>query len=1102
MTSTYEKRLITFKKWFHIISTSEILVVAEFCFELNIKNFITCSKCDLTLNNWKFKRDFMKTHTRQSSNCSFVQDLNENETSSSTRAKSASINDIAFSSQTFYLIMKDLYHKQQTLLAKVEKDLAVIETEKTAIVVQEIAESKIDVVVNSELKTKIKSFKFEKFTISSSSTSTESSLEFATQSNVIFAASSVFISVSKSSKLNSSRSISFCSTSTILLISQSNRSFVLNIMLFVSYDKRLTTFKNWFHDKLSAIDTTAIEFRHKSNTTNIIYSDIIICSECDAIWFEWLNDKNSLQIHLMWNDCLLTKTLNEKLEAVISTSSSLFIQSKFQLVASSEFQAKLKTFKFEKFAISSDFNSTSIKSIFESIIKSNVVFAASSISISICMSILNIEKLETEKAFIVAQEIMKQEIVVVVIEAIESKICVKNINFFDSTMQIDFWNEFRISVFSASFLQHLIEIAVNYREKSVIKILFQCFRDSALQWLKNQLKFISLNDFKIVMTKIFSELVANLDSIIIDSSSQKYHRCFECDVQFSSTSRLLAHTQKNCSKSFTCKHCEKVMISNNKLHKHVRLHHIKKSYSNKTLKQRFVERKNNHINSSISSFISSTTFKSMTTSAKSLYLFISMTKAQVARFIEFSIDSSITSMNSIASIEFFYFITFSITSESTSTILKFSHHSITMMKTSVVCSSTFHITSSLTSSRISILSHILSKIYMTMNDLFEMFAEISSNKNTNIIQKKSISSCFSEFRQSHHSVDQSNLKNSNSINSHRFHSVIYSKLIRDHKFFTNIASLIKSTSTTTKSSQHSIYMQKTLVICSFTSSSTSSRSLTLSHAASKIYMIMKKLFEMFAEKTRKKNKNIIQKKSIFSCFSESRQTRIKSLCPQENLKNSIKIAKKQFRKKWNIIHKRVRSSMSDQIKIINYFKSADQSNSTSIKSIKFNTFISCLNSTSRVCYSVNQNAKISHIALETNFTSLIKSRIKIRASIDSSKSRYLVAADVDHSIKDIRVETSLTDAKKYNSIKSSIKSSIKRFKSLKFVVFINSLNSTFRFSLSVNHDSVMSQMLISISSRIDFLRALINQMIYVSINSRFRRFRQRYIAVVVVLICF
>ena len=230
------------------------------------------------------------------------------------------------------------------------------------------------------------------------------------------------------------------------------------------------------------------------------------------------------------------------------------------------------------------------------------------------------EKLDAKKIVVIAQRTMKQEIVsvvVVVIEAIKSEVCVKHIEFFDFTMFLNLL-EFHISVNSANFLRHLIEIAVNYQKKSVIKILFQCLRDFALQWFKHQFKFTSLNDFKIIITKIFSvasfEFVFNFDQTIIDLSSQKYHTCFQCSVQFSSTSRFLIHVQKNfCFKIFTCKHCEKIMTSNNKLHEHVRLHH------NKTLRQRFVEKKNNHIDSSITSLITSKiSKKTIATSSKTM----------------------------------------------------------------------------------------------------------------------------------------------------------------------------------------------------------------------------------------------------------------------------------------------------------------------------------------------------------------------------------------------------------------------------------------------------------------------------------------------------
>ena len=131
------------------------------------------------------------------------------------------------------------------------------------------------------------------------------------------------------------------------------------------------------------------------------------------------------------------------------------------------------------------------------------------------------------------------------------------------------------------------------------------------------------------------------------------------------------------------------------------------------------------------------------------------------------------------------------------------------------------------------------------------------------------------------------------------------------------------------------------------------------------------------------------------------------------------IAKKQFRKKWNIIYKRMRFSIFDQTQIINYFKFVDQSDFTSFK---FAVFINSFNSTSRICFSINQNARILYIAFETNFTSLIKSiktsnleiqqRIKMRVSVNSSESKYIVVVDIDFIYRIIRVETSLTNARK------------------------------------------------------------------------------------------
>ena len=78
---------------------------------------------------------------------------------------------------------------------------------------------------------------------------------------------------------------------------------------------------------------------------------------------------------------------------------------------------------------------------------------------------------KTKIAVFVAVKRVQQEVVAVekigvaAIEAIKSEICVKNINFFDFTMFLNLL-ELRISIINASFLHHLIEIAVNYQKKT------------------------------------------------------------------------------------------------------------------------------------------------------------------------------------------------------------------------------------------------------------------------------------------------------------------------------------------------------------------------------------------------------------------------------------------------------------------------------------------------------------------------------------------------------------------------------------------------------------------------------------------------------------
>ena len=209
--------------------------------------------------------------------------------------------------------------------------------------------------------------------------------------------------------------------------------------------------------------------------------------------------------------------------------------------------------------------------------------------------ICEIEK--AKKISIVAKKTIKQKIdvvVVVVIETIKFEIYVKNINYFDFIMQIDFWEKFCISINNANFLRRLIDAFVKYKKNNILKILYQCFRDFVFKCVKTQFEFILLNDFKTIMTLTFSfafVIDINFDRIIIEfSSSIRYHICSQCVVQFSSISRFLIHVQKiDCIKIFTYKHCDEIFTSNKKFHMHVCLHH--NNLFDKTLKHRFKEKK-------------------------------------------------------------------------------------------------------------------------------------------------------------------------------------------------------------------------------------------------------------------------------------------------------------------------------------------------------------------------------------------------------------------------------------------------------------------------------------------------------------------------------
>ena len=90
--------------------------------------------------------------------------------------------------------------------------------------------------------------------------------------------------------------------------------------------------------------------------------------------------------------------------------------------------------------------------------------------------------IEARKAAAVTQIVMEQEVVAVektAKQAVKPEACVKDIDFFDSTMMMNL-SELHLSVNCASFLQNLDEQAVKYQESSVLKALQTSLRGSAL----------------------------------------------------------------------------------------------------------------------------------------------------------------------------------------------------------------------------------------------------------------------------------------------------------------------------------------------------------------------------------------------------------------------------------------------------------------------------------------------------------------------------------------------------------------------------------------------------------------------------------------------
>ena len=445
------------------------------------------------------------------------------------------------------------------------------------------------------------------------------------------------------------------------------------------------------------------------------------------------------------------------------------------------------------------------------------------------------------------------------------------------------------------------------------------------------------------------------------------------------------------------------MTSNNKLHEHVRLYHSKTS--DKTLRQRFVEGGSNHIDLSITSSITSKiSGEAIATSSK--------TVTKSSRLPRPASASPITFRSMSAS-------------------AKPSTLSISMMKAHDTCLSTPPPSPPQTPVHKQH-QEPLRKPYLTMNDLFEMFAEKPDRKNRNTIQKNLCSPRSPEPCHSHHKpTDQPEFKSSNPGTSHRPHSAAYSELAHDHKppatphlsisppksrRQLNTASLTppatpRSMTAIPEPSSYPIIMVKASIACP-------SRSPPRSPFSSpKPYMTMNDLFAMFAGKGKRSTKSL------------------------------------------NTIHKRMRSPMPDQARITSYFKPAGQPNPTSTNSFKSAVFTSSPCPAPRACFPANRIARTpQYQIIATGETSNQRPKAPKMQSPCACQQEYMAVADADHTNIDIRVGTSLSNAEGYKLVRSSVKplvKSSKPFKSLNSEAITSCLSSALRPYLLANSKPIV-----------------------------------------------
>lgn len=156
----------------------------------------------------------------------------------------------------------------------------------------------------------------------------------------------------------------------------------------------------------------------------------------------------------------------------------------------------------------------------------------------------------------------------------------QDLGFFDSSLQQDF-PEIRLFHSVHMFIDHIQRCKYQYREEDIIKILPKCLRGAAFKWCRDLPESSDLRQPGSTLDMWFTAMIkefekeAPVQPVKSINSPQphvliEYHKCVQCSAQFSSSERLLRHSQSPSCNKATCKCCEKKFDSNNQLHDHIR----------------------------------------------------------------------------------------------------------------------------------------------------------------------------------------------------------------------------------------------------------------------------------------------------------------------------------------------------------------------------------------------------------------------------------------------------------------------------------------------------------------------------------------------------